>query len=150
MSPVRLHPFQRAFVAVAQRPLKSVGGKQVHIFAVIAGNKRHNPAICPARQRQPGLLLHLAKHTFLRAFARLELSAHAKPFIAVHVVFLFDPMEHQRASVFFNVAKRRLHVVHPFPPNQADVCAARRRFFSLSRFAPDIKPRIVFFPLSMV
>ena len=53
-------------------------------------------------------------------------------------------MEHQRASVFFNVTKRRLHVVHPFPPNQADV--RRAAFFSLSRFAPDIKPRIVFFP----
>ena len=50
--PVRIHPFQSALIAVAKRPFKSVSGKQVHIFAVAAGDKRHNAPIRPACQRR--------------------------------------------------------------------------------------------------
>ena len=113
--PVRIHPFQSALIAVAKRPFKSVSGKQVHIFAVAAGDKRHNAPIRPACQRQPRFLSHFAKHTFFRTFARLKLAAHAQPLVMVHIVFLFDPVEHQGASFPFNITKRCLHVVHPFP-----------------------------------
>ena len=98
-------PLQNALVALAKRALKAVGAEQVHILCPVGENERHDAAVAPVREREAGLLAHLAQDAVLGAFAGLELSADADPLVMVLVVVFLDAVEHQILLSALDIAK---------------------------------------------
>lgn len=90
----------------------------MHIFGQPIQHKGHDAPELPPQQPQTGLLLHLPAQTFLRAFKRLKFAAHPDPFVLIHILLLFDPVQHQPCTVLFQITEggidRLRGIVHRF------------------------------------
>ena len=68
----------------------------MHIFRFPpVGHKGDDAPVAVSGDGEPRLLVDLPQGALLGAFAVQELAADADPLVAVAVVFLFHPVEHQ-------------------------------------------------------
>ena len=81
----------------------------MHILRLVAiGDKGHETAVAPARERQTGLLPRFAQGAVLGRLAVLKFAAHADPFVVVEVILLFRAVQHQIFVAALEIDERRV------------------------------------------
>lgn len=66
----------------------------MHPLLPVARIKVYDSAIGKVCGNRPGFLSKFPQHAGLRSFPRLNLAADSNPFPLIHIVRLFDTMEH--------------------------------------------------------
>ena len=100
------HPLQHALIAGDFRAAVTGGGKEMHPFRRIRrAIEIHDPAVVRIQQRIARLLPGFPQHAGQCILSRLELSAHADPFVVVHIIFLLYPVQHEIAVVLLDIAQ---------------------------------------------
>ncbi len=115
----------------------------MHVFAVIAGNKRHNPRYAQRVSVSP-VSSFASRSTFFRAFARLQIFRPRQAIYRGFIFFLTRWSISVRPS--FQCSKASSACRSSFPPKIRRMCARRGAFFSLSRFARRTSSRALCFP----
>ena len=100
------NPFEVTFITLNLFAGPVGADKEMHVFALPdIGDEGNDAAVAPLGDGEASLFPHFAEHTFLGAFALLEFSSHAEPFVVVEVVFFFGAMEHEVLVTSFQIAE---------------------------------------------